>query len=256
MTSHKRLLSTGPTLFFHIRKCHWNGVRIALCKAGHAEDRGYVTGSNRQVSEDPMTFDPTYSDPNIGTGIELDTVLPSMERRAQNALLPDERARIINLAGDLCFDAGSREQALAYYDRAIDTYLSVGLYASAVAVCQKIVRLTPEVIRARCTLAWLAIARGMLNEARDRIQEYADAAGRLQDSRLAWGHLRMMAEVCESQEVLQSVADALLQLGDVRGADKVYGAAFGGELSMRKLPVDPQSRWGVVLERIMTAQSN
>lgn len=203
-----------------------------------------------------MTFDPNYASVETGAGIDLSVVLPSMERRADNALLPDERARIINLAGDLCFDAGSREMALAHYDRAIDIYLSVGLYASAVAVCQKIVRLTPEVIRARCTLAWLAIARGMLNEARDRIHEYADAAARLQDSRLAWGHLRMMAEVCESQEVLQSVADALLQLGDVRGADHVYGAAFGGELPARKLPQDPQSRWGVVLERIMTSQRN
>ena len=203
-----------------------------------------------------MTIDPTYADPDRGTGIDLELVLPSMERRAEQALLPDERARILNLAGDLCFDAGARERALAYYDVAIDTYLSVGLYASAVAVCQKIVRLTPEVIRARCTLAWLAIARGMLNESRDRIQDYADAASRLQDSRLAWGHLRMMAEVCESQEVLQSVADALLQLGDVRGADSVYGAAFGGDLQARKLPQDPQSRWGVVMERIMTVHPN
>ncbi|MEO5510052.1 MAG: hypothetical protein ABIV28_05935 [Longimicrobiales bacterium] len=203
-----------------------------------------------------MTFDRTYSDPASGSGIDLDIVLPSMQRRAEQALLPDERARIINLAGDLCFDAGARERALEYYDVAIDTYLSVGLYAAAVAVCQKIVRLTPEVIRARCTLAWLAIARGMLNEARDRIHEYADAAAKMQDSRLAWGHLRMMAEVCESQEVLQSVADALLQLGDVRGADSVYGAAFGGDLPARKLPQDPQSRWSVVLERIMTAHPN
>jgi tetratricopeptide (TPR) repeat protein len=203
-----------------------------------------------------MSFDPSYADADNGAGIELEIVLPSMERRAERALLPDERARIINLAGDLCFDAGAREKALGYYDRAIDTYLSAGLYASAVAVCQKIVRLTPEVIRARCTLAWLAIARGMLNESRDRIQEYADAAARLQDSRLAWGHLRMMAEVCESQEVLQTVADALLQLGDVRGADRVYGAAFGQQELSRKLPDDPQRRWGVVLERIMTAHPN
>lgn len=203
-----------------------------------------------------MTIDPTFADINDPDRIELDRVLPSMERRAERALLPDERARILNLAGDLCFDSGARERALRYYDVAIDTYLSAGLYAAAVAVCQKIVRLTPEVIRARCTLAWLAIARGMLEEARDRIQEYADAATALEDSRLAWGHLRMMAEVCESHEVLHSVADALLQLGDLRGADRVYGAAYGGELPQRKLPTDPQSRWGVVMERIMTPHIN
>lgn len=199
----------------------------------------------------------TFSDADsLEQFVDLDNVLPSMERRAERSLLLDERARILNLAGDLCFDARQRERALLYYDRSIDTYLSAGLYASAVAVCQKVVRLTPEVIRARCTLAWMAIARGMLDEARDRIRDYAEAAGRLTDSRLAWGHLRMMAEVCESHEVLETVAEALMQLGDERGADRVYGAAYGGELGGRKLPEDPSKRWTVVLERIMTPRRN
>lgn len=187
--------------------------------------------------------------------INLDAVLPAMERRAENLVLPDERARILNLAGDLCFDAGQRERALRYYDRSIDTYLSAGLYAAAVAVCQKVVRLTPEVIRARCTLAWMAIARGMLDEARDRIRDYADAATRMSDARLAWGHLRMMAEVCESHEVLETVAEALMTLGDVKGADRVYGAAYGRQLD-RKLPEEPTQRWSVVMERIMTPRRN
>jgi tetratricopeptide (TPR) repeat protein len=187
--------------------------------------------------------------------IDLSAVLPAMEGRADRAAQPDEKARILNLAGDLCFDGGQRERALSFYDRSIDTYLSVGLYAAAVAVCQKVVRLTPEVIRARCTLAWMAIARGMLDEARDRIRDYAEAATRLSDARLAWGHLRMMAEVCESQEVLETVAEALLQLGDVRGADRVYGAAYGGDLE-RKLPAEPTQRWSLVMERIMTPRRN
>lgn len=187
--------------------------------------------------------------------IDLEAVLPAMERRAERAVQPDERARILNLAGDLCFDAGHRERALRFYDRSIDTYLSVGLYAAAVAVCQKVVRLTPEVIRARCTLAWMAIARGMLDEARDRIRDYAEAATRMSDARLAWGHLRMMAEVCESHEVLETVAEALMRLGDVRGADRVYGAAYGGPLE-RKLPEEPTQRWSVVMERIMTPRRN
>lgn len=187
--------------------------------------------------------------------IDLAAVLPAMESRAALAAQPDERARILNLAGDLCFDAGHRERALQYYDRSIDTYLSAGLYAAAVAVCQKVVRLTPEVIRARCTLAWMAIARGMLDEARERIRDYAEAATRMSDARLAWGHLRMMAEVCESQEVLETVAEALLRLGDARGADRVYGAAYGGPLD-RKLPEEPTQRWSVVMDRIRTPRRN
>ena len=187
--------------------------------------------------------------------IDLAAVLPAMEGRVAKATQPDEQARILNLAGDLCFDAGHRERALQYYDRSIDTYLSAGLYAAAVAVCQKVVRLTPEVIRARCTLAWMAIARGMLDEARERIRDYAEAATRMSDARLAWGHLRMMAEVCESQEVLETVAEALLRLGDVRGADRVYGAAYGSPFD-RKLPEEPTQRWSVVMDRIRTPRRN
>jgi tetratricopeptide (TPR) repeat protein len=200
-----------------------------------------------------MTF--PHSEPSEAL-INLDAVLPAMERRAELSMLPDERARILNLAGDMCFDAGQRERALHFYDRSIDTYLNAGLYAAGVAVCQKVVRLTPEVIRARCTLAWMAIARGMLEEARERIRDYAEAARRLSDARIAWGHLRMMAEVCESHEVLETLAEALMQLGDVRGADRVYGAALGGELRQRKLPEQADERWKVVMERIMTPRVN
>jgi tetratricopeptide (TPR) repeat protein len=188
--------------------------------------------------------------------IDLDAVLPAMERRAAQCALPDERGRILNLAGDMCFDAGRREQALYYYDQSIDTYISAGLYAAGVAICQKVVRLTPEVIRARCTLAWMAIARGLLEESRERIRDYAEAARRLSDARIAWGHLRMMAEVCESHEVLETLAEALMQLGDARGADRVYGAALGGELRSRKLPEHPEERWKVVMGRIMTPRAN
>jgi tetratricopeptide (TPR) repeat protein len=135
---------------------------------------------------------------------------PSASRRCG----PTERARILNLAGDLCFDANQRERALIYYDQAIDIYLALGMYASVAAVCQKLVRLSPSVVRARCTLAWMAIARGQAREARERIAEYASPAVPQTDHSLARGHLRMMAEVADSPDVLQAVADALSLLGD------------------------------------------
>jgi tetratricopeptide (TPR) repeat protein len=190
------------------------------------------------------------------TGMDLDAVLPRMERRADNSLFPTERARILNLAGDLCFDAGQRERALIYYDQAIDIYLALGMYASVAAVCQKLVRLSPSVVRARCTLAWMAIARGQAREARERIADYANAAAPLADHRLARGHLRMMAEVADSPDVLQAVADGLLLLGDPRGAQRASAAATGSELESRKLPVEPERRWELVIDRMMTQRRN
>jgi tetratricopeptide (TPR) repeat protein len=188
--------------------------------------------------------------------IDLDAILPRIERRATSSLFPTERARILNLAGDLCFDAGQRERALIYYDQAIDIYLALGMYASVAAVCQKLVRLSPQVVRARCTLAWMAIARGQQNEARDRIAEYASAALPQQDHSLARGHLRMMAEVADCTDVLHAVGDALRGLGDARGAERAYAAAMGESAPVRKLPDEPERRWEVVVERMMTRRRN
>jgi tetratricopeptide (TPR) repeat protein len=187
---------------------------------------------------------------------DLDRILPRMERRATSSLFPTERARLLNLAGDLCFDADQRERALIYYDQAIDIYLALGMYASVAAVCQKLVRLSPNVVRARCTLAWMAIARGQRNEARDRIADYVSAALPQQDHSLARGHLRMMAEVADCTDVLHAVGDALRALSDARGAQRAYAAAMGESASARKLPDEPERRWEVVIERMMSRRRN
>jgi predicted Zn-dependent protease len=189
------------------------------------------------------------------SSMDLDAILPRMEQRADNSLFPTERARILNLAGDLCFDGGQRERALLYYDQAIDIYLALGMYASVSAVCQKLVRLTPNVVRARCTLAWMAIARGQAHEALDRIADYANAAQPQTDNRLARGHLRMMAEVADTPEVLEAVAAALRILGDEQGAERACAVAEGRRPASRKLPEEPDQRWQVVLERMMSGSN-
>jgi tetratricopeptide (TPR) repeat protein len=188
--------------------------------------------------------------------VDLDEILPRMERRAESSLFPTERARILNLAGDLCFDAAARQRALGYYDQAIDIYLTLGMYASVASVCRKLVRLSPGVVRARCTLAWVAIARGEAREARERIADYAQAAALKASHRLARGHLRMMAEVADSPEVLEAVGEALYTLGDSRGAKRAFDAAAGGALENRTLPKEPERRWEVVLDRMMSRRRN
>jgi tetratricopeptide (TPR) repeat protein len=197
-----------------------------------------------------------HTDMTSFTNMDLESILPRMERRAENSLFPTERARILNLAGDLCFDAGQRERALVYYDQAIDIYLALGMYASVAAVCQKLVRLSPNVVRARCTLAWMAIARGQAREARERIVDYATAAVPRSDHRLARGHLRMMSEVADSPEVLEAVSEALQILGDHKGAERAHAAATGESLIERKLPEEPERRWEVVIDRMMSRRRN
>lgn len=185
----------------------------------------------------------------------LSAMLRSMESRARQAEYPDQRARILNLAGDLCFDAAEREKALGYYGRAIDIHISHHEYAAAVAICQKIVRLTPEVVRARCTLAWMAIARGLIQEAQSRVSDYTHAAENAGQARLARAHLLMMAEVIENRDLLLTIAEALIELGDAENADRVYGAAFGCAYEHR-MSGDPDERWRTVLRRLTTERRN
>lgn len=201
-----------------------------------------------------MNFDPQFRDadstekPAISQA-SLSAMLRSMEARARQAEYPDQRARILNLAGDLCFDAHEREKALGYYGRAIDLHITHHEYSSAVAICQKIVRLTPEVVRARCTLAWMAIARGLIQEAQGRISEYKSAAEHAGQARLARAHLLMMAEVIEDRDLLLTIAESLIELGDAENADRVYGAAFGCAYEHR-MSGDADQRWRTVLRRI------
>ena len=178
---------------------------------------------------------------------QLESVLATMELRALKATFPDERARIFNLAGDLCFDGHLRERALSYFGRSIDVYLAAEQPEAAVAVCRKIVRLTPEVVRARCTLAWISLGRGLIEEAKQRIADYAAAASSAGQEVQAAKHLRLMADVSENVEVLETLAEALMALGDGAGADKAFGAAHGHTQPTHELPEEPAQRWTTVL---------
>jgi hypothetical protein len=194
-----------------------------------------------------MTEPKQASEPSVPN---LERVLANMELRALKVAYPDERARIFNLAGDLCFDAGIRERSLAYYGRAIDVYLDSDLVDAAVAVCCKIVRLTPEVVRARCTLAWLALGRGLFEEAKQRITDYANAASTAGQERFAAKHLRLMTDMSENQEILESLAEALLDLGDDTGADRAFGAALGHPTPSPDIPQDSEQRWALVVSML------
>lgn len=154
---------------------------------------------------------------------QLEESLRELTRRLQWHLSPEQRARLMNMAADLCIEAGETDRAILYLDAAIDLYLMAGRFAAGAGICEKLTRLKPNVVRARCTLAWLAIARGLEDEAQRRIDEYGDAALRLENPEIAREQLRAMAEEVDSQQVLESIAAALTKLDDAESADRVFG---------------------------------
>ena len=55
---------------------------------------------------------------------KLEALLANVDRRIAASASPSAKARMYNLAGDLCFDAHQPERALVYYEHAVNTHVS------------------------------------------------------------------------------------------------------------------------------------
>jgi hypothetical protein len=140
--------------------------------------------------------------------------------------MPGSEAAAFNTAGDLSSEAGISDKALSYYGLAIDAFLKVERWDAAAAVCRKVLRLSPRAVRARCTLAWLAIGKEMPAEAQVQIRSYVDAAVKAGREPLAVAQLKRMGDAAPSPSVREEVADRLLALGADRAADHVFGTVY------------------------------
>lgn len=176
----------------------------------------------------------------------LARLVPEMERLAAEAESPQRSARLFNLAGDVCLDRGDRPGAIRLYGQAIDALLLGERLEPAAATCRKVICFRPTVVRARCTLAWLALATGHHGEARREVVAYSEAAGAEGLERLALPHLRFMGEVCEEPRVREAVADALRLMNDVATANRLLTAP---DMPPEEgLPLTARQEWHRVVE--------
>ena len=150
----------------------------------------------------------------------LEKQLEALEQQAEIAL-PGFDAQFFNRAGDVCVEARDQKRALSYYGRAIDAYLRAGRYNAAGAVCRKLLRISPGSVRARCTLAWLSIGKGLLSDAQWEVDEYVEAAAASGQTDLAAKQIRMMADATYNPELRALLADHLKRLGDAESAQEV-----------------------------------
>jgi tetratricopeptide (TPR) repeat protein len=157
---------------------------------------------------------------NAGAVMALDDVA-DIERELERVGRGHQAARLLNRAGDLYMAQGDRQNALKRYGDAIDAYLQAGEYDNAMAVCRKIIRVVPEVIRTRRTLAWLCLGKGFLEIAREHIDAYTKASLEAGLAPLAIQHLRLMAQYVDRAEFRGFLAGRLEELGDVDGARRV-----------------------------------
>jgi predicted Zn-dependent protease len=165
-----------------------------------------------------MIFRHLRDSPEPDEGIEKQ--LRSLEQQAEVAL-PGFDAQFYNRAGDLCVEAQNRARALTYYGRAIDAYLRAGRYNAAGAVCRKLLRVSPGSVRARATLAWLSIGKGLLSDAQWEVDEYVEAAIAANRTDMARKHLRMMVDSTYNPDLRALLASHLRRLGDPETAERI-----------------------------------
>ncbi len=157
---------------------------------------------------------------------QLENEISGLLAKADVDRMPGSDAAVYNTAGDLYKESGYYDQALSYYGMAIDAYLRVERWDSSASICRKVLRLSPTAVRARCTLAWLAIGKGIPVEAQAHIRGYVSAAIRAGRDNLAVAQLKRMGDAAPSPSVRQAVAEQLLDLGADKAADHVFGTVF------------------------------
>ncbi|MBI4540752.1 MAG: hypothetical protein HY704_14720 [Gemmatimonadetes bacterium] len=166
--------------------------------------------------------------------------LGAIADRLQSAITGSpEEARLLNRAGDLELAAGHRAQALEYYGKSIDAHMELQQFDAAAAICRKVLRLLPDVVRARCTLAWLSLGKGLLDMARDELEEYVGVARKAGSERMAAQQLRLMGTYVRDQNFAQFLAEKLRELGDREGATAVLAQDTSEAPSLQAAGWDP-----------------
>jgi hypothetical protein len=164
---------------------------------------------------------------------KLEAILTNVDRRAAAATSPSAKARMYNLAGDLCIDANQPERAMSYFEQAVHIHLAADQYDNAIVICKKLVDLTPQTVRAHYMPTWLTTTRGLIHEAHNRVQAYVDAAEDAGLSKLARRHLMGLTEISNAGGVLDAIAENLDRVGHDVSADWVVGELnrMNGKLS-------------------------
>lgn len=139
---------------------------------------------------------------------------------------PGESAALFNRAGDLLLGTGDVLGAIECFGRATDSMIEADHPKGGMALCRKIIRTVPHVVRARCTLTWLVIGAGYGADVWRHASEYvlfAEFSGR---EGHALDHVRSMTTVAEQPDARLALGECLLQLGDDAAADQVLGDVY------------------------------
>lgn len=146
--------------------------------------------------------------------------IAALERRAA-AASPQYQGSLYARAAEAARRAGDVDEALRLYGRAINAYLQAGRGRPAELICEKAVKLYPPVVRARYTLALIALGHGDREAALRRVREYAMAALAIDRPQMTVPGLLQLAALAPDTELRRTIAGALRQVEQGVLADRV-----------------------------------
>ena len=139
------------------------------------------------------------------------------------------------------------QRALAYFGRAIDAYLESGYFGAAAAMCRKVIKFAPDVIRARATLAILYLGKKLVEDSAfevELVDDYIRAARVEGDEILLTHRLRVMANATANQELRVLIAQRLLELGDEEVGRRILHRIYREINGLIAPPqLDPGEQW-------------
>lgn len=126
----------------------------------------------------------------------------------------DRDVPLYNRIGDLNLRLGRTEQAVTYYEQAVDLYAEGGYLNNAIALCNKILRHAPSRNSIYYKLGKISAQKGFNSDAKKNFLEYADRMHKLGRTTDAFKALEEFADLCPGQDDIRlMLAEQLARAG-------------------------------------------
>src|SRR3982750_1757738 len=146
----------------------------------------------------------------------LEVYLQIIEQSGDNE---DRDVTVYNRVGDLYLRLNKTDQAVNYYEQAVDLYTDGGYLNNAIALCNKILRHAPQRHQIYYKLGKISAKKGFNSDAKKNFLEYADRMHRSGKDTDAFKALQEFADLCPGQDDIRlMLADQLAKAGKTADA--------------------------------------
>jgi len=126
----------------------------------------------------------------------------------------DRDVTVYNRVGDLYLRLNKTNEAVNYYEQAVDLYTEGGYLNNAIALCNKILRHAPQRHQIYYKLGKISAKKGFNSDAKKNFLEYADRMHRAGKDTDAFKALQEFADLCPGQDDIRlMLADQLAKAG-------------------------------------------